>query len=145
MIVFTLAAAALVQWTGPRTLEYTGPGYFCGGGYAVHLGKGERALVLPQGQAPQATRLVLSHGEINIRTGTPPQPGPVVVSYGGTDVMEQNDGGAVSYSVADQTNFALWVTSDAFRGFKKDGWFFKAADFSDSADRHGDCLAAYSY
>jgi hypothetical protein len=145
MIVFTLAAAALAQWTGPHTLEYTGPGYYCGGGYSFRLGKGERALVLPQGQAPQSTRLVLSRGEVNVRTGTRPEAGPVVARYAGTDVTEQADGGSVSYIVADQTNFALRLTSDAFRGFKKDSWFFKAADFSDSADRHGDCLAAVSY
>ena len=82
MIVLALAAAAAAQWTGPRTEEYKGPGYFCGGGYAIHLATGERALVLPQGQAPQATRLVLSGGEVNIRTGAQREPGHVVLKYG---------------------------------------------------------------
>ena len=76
MILLALAAASLAQWTGPRTEEYKGPGYFCGGGYAVHLTHGERALILPQGQAPQATRLVLSGGEVNILTGARSEPGP---------------------------------------------------------------------
>src|SRR5205085_1624370 len=78
-ILMMLAAAALTQWTGPRTEEYKGPGYFCGGGYAVHLTRGERALILPQGQAPQATRLVLSGGEVNILTGAHREAGKVVL------------------------------------------------------------------
>src|SRR5438105_4057397 len=96
MILLALAAAAAAQWTGPRTEEYKGPGYFCGGGYAVHLVKGERALILPQGQAPQATRLVLSGGEVNILTGARAEPGKVVLRYGGSAVTEQNDGGGVA-------------------------------------------------
>ena len=47
-----LAAAALTQWTGPRTVEYKGPGYFCGGGYAIRLTRGERALILPNYGVP---------------------------------------------------------------------------------------------
>ena len=145
MILLALAAAAAMQWTGPRTEEYKGPGYFCGGGYAIRLGKGERALILPQGQAPQATRLVLSGGEVNIHTGARPQPGPVVMHYrGGTSVTQQSDDG-VAYVVADQTSFALAVTSDAFRGFKRDGWFFSKANFAEGADERVSCLAAYSY
>ena len=99
MILMALAAAALTQWTGPRTEEYKGPGYFCGGGYAVHLTRGERALILPQGQAPQATRLVLSGGEVNILTGARSEPGKVVLRYGGSAVIQQNDGGGVTYLV----------------------------------------------
>ena len=75
MILLALAAAAQAQWTGPRTLEYRGPGNFCGGGYAISLAPGDRALVLPQGQAPQATRLVIGGREVNIRTGARPEPG----------------------------------------------------------------------
>ena len=48
-------SAAAAQWTGPRTEEYNGPGYFCGGGYAVRLDPWRTRLILPQGQAPQAT------------------------------------------------------------------------------------------
>jgi|SRR4051794_29174571 len=98
MILLAFAAAALAQWTGPRTEEYKGPGYFCGGGYAVHLTRGERALILPQGQAPQATRLVLSNGEVNILTGARSEPGKVVLRYGGSSVIQQNDGGGVTTS-----------------------------------------------
>jgi hypothetical protein len=145
MIFWTFAAAALVQWTGPRTVEYVGPGYFCGGGYAVQLTKGERALILPQGQAPQATRLVLFGGEVNIVTGARPDAGPVVKTYGGTAVIQQNIGEGVAYTVADQTSFALRVTSSAFHGFKSDRWFFTKVDFTDGADRAVPCIAAYSY
>src|SRR5881227_2952747 len=123
MILLALAAAAatLTQWTGPRTEEYRGPGYFCGGGYAVRLAKGDRALILPQGQAPQATRLVLAGREVNVHSGARPEPGRVVMHYrGGTAVTQQSDDG-ISYVVADQTSFALRLTSTAFRGFKRDG------------------------
>ena len=48
MFLLTLAAVAAAQWTGPRTVEYEGPGYYCGGGYAVRLGRGERVLVVCQ-------------------------------------------------------------------------------------------------
>jgi len=145
MILLALAAAAAAQWTGPRTEEYKGPGYFCGGGYAVHLAKGERALILPQGQAPQATRLVLSGGEVNIWTGAHSEPGKVVLRYGGSAVTEQNDGGGVVYTVSDETPYGLTLTSDAFRGYKSDRWFFTKANFAARADERVQCLSAYSY
>jgi hypothetical protein len=145
MILLTLGAAALIQWTGPRTEEYKGPGNFCGGGYRVSLARGDRALILPQGQAPQATRLVLAGREVNIRSGARPEPGRVVVRYGGTSVTETNDGGGVVYVVSDQSGFGLRVTSDSFRGFKADRWFFSHANFRDDADRGVPCLSAYSY
>lgn len=145
MIVLALALAAQGQWTGPRTEEYRGPGNYCGGGYRVALTRGERALVLPQDTGGQAVRLVLSRGEVNIHSGVRPEPGPVVMHYrGGTAVTQQN-GGGVSYTVADQTSFALGVTSDAFRGIKRDGWFFAKANFAEDSDRAGSCLSAYSY
>ena len=146
MILLALALAAQPQWTGPRTEEYRGPGYFCGGGYAVHLGKGERALVLPQDTGGQGVRFVFSQGEVNVHSGVRPEPGPAVMHYrGGTAVTQLNDGGGVSYVVADQTSFALGVTSAAFRGFKRDGWFFAKANFAEDSDRTANCLSAYSY
>ena len=145
MILLALALLAQGQWTGPRTEEYQGPGYFCGGGYAVHLAKGERALILPQGQAPQATRLVLSGGEVNILTGAHREPGKVVLRYGGSAVTEQSDAGGVAYIISDQTPYGLRVTSDAFRGFKRDSWFFSKAKFAEGADDRVQCLSAYSY
>lgn len=145
MILLALALAAQGQWTGPRTVEYRGPGNFCGGGYRVSLTRGERALVLPQDTGGQGVRLVLSGGEVNIHSGVRPQPGPVVLRYrGGTAVTQQSEGG-VSYVVADQTSFALGVTSAAFRGFKRDRWFFAKANFAEDSDRGARCLAAYSY
>jgi hypothetical protein len=145
MILLALALAAQGQWTGPRTEEYRGPGNYCGGGYRVALTRGERALVLPQDTGGQAVRLVLIQGEVNIHSGVRPEPGPVVMHYrGGTAVTQQN-GGGVSYTVADQTSFALGVTSDAFRGIKRDGWFFAKANFAEDSDRAGSCLSAYSY
>ena len=145
MILLALALVAQGQWTGPRTEEYRGPGYFCGGGYAVRLAKGDRALILPQGQAPQATRLVLAGREVNVHSGARPEPGRVVMHYrGGTAVTQQSDDG-ISYVVADQTSFALRVTSTAFRGFKRDGWFFAKANFAGDADQRVSCLAAFSY
>lgn len=146
MIVLALAAAALAQplWTGPRTLEYKGPGTYCGGGYAVRLANGDRALVLPQGQAPQATRVVMAGREVNIMTGAKQEPGRVVSHVGGVTVTEQNEGGSVTYIVTDDTPYGLRVSSDAFRGFKKDSWFFAKANFRDGADEGVNCLAAYS-
>jgi hypothetical protein len=144
MVLMILAAAALAQWTGPRTEEYRGPGYFCGGGYAIQLARGDRALILPQGQAPQATRLVLGGREVNIRTGAQREPGHVVLKYGGSAVTQQNDGGGIAYTVSDETPYGLRLTSDAFRGFKSDGWFFAKAKFAAGADERVDCLAAYS-
>jgi hypothetical protein len=145
MILMALAAAALAQWTGPRTEEYKGPGYFCGGGYAIRLTRGERALILPQGQAPQATRLVLSGGEVNIVTGAHAEPGKVVLRYGGSAVIEQNGDSGVAYTVSDETPYGLRVTSGAFRGFKGDRWFFAKANFAAGADERVQCLSAYSY
>lgn len=129
------------------TEEYRGPGYFCGGGYAVHLVRGDRALVLPQSASAnvQGTRLVLGGREVNVWNGAPRERGRVVVRYGGTAVSEQNGGGQVSYVVADQTDFALRLTSDGFRGFKRDGWFFTKANFSSAAEKRVRCLAAESY
>ena len=146
MILLALAAAAAAQWTGPRTVEYRGPGNFCGGGYAFHLGTGERALVLPQDTGGQGVRLVLSRGEVNIHSGGRPDPGPVVMHYpGGTDVTQHPNGNGVAYIVADQTSFALVLTSGAFRGFKNDSWFFRQANFAVDADKGSSCLSAFSY
>lgn len=145
MILLALAVAAQGQWTGPRTVEYRGPGNFCGGGYAIHLARGDRALVLPQGQAPQATRLVLAGREVNVRTGAPRGPGPVVLKRGGSAITQQTDGGGVSYTVSDQTPYGLLLTSGAFRGFKKDAWFFAKADFAAGAVERVSCLSAHSY
>jgi hypothetical protein len=147
MILMALAAAASMQWTGPRTVEYLGPGYFCGGGYRVQLASGERALVLPQsaGAGVQGTRLVLSHGEVNVWSGAISQPGPVVLSYGDVAVTQGTDNGKIIYTVSDQTNYGLHVESDAFQGFKRDRWFFSRANFSSDADRGVECLAANSY
>jgi hypothetical protein len=145
MILLTLAAAALAQWTGPRTVEYVGPGNFCGGGYAVHLSRGERALVLPQGHGPQATRLVLSGGEVNILTGARMEPGRIVSKGRGSIVTEQGDANGIAYLVGDETPYGLRVVSSAFRGFKRDNWFFAKANFRSDADQTTNCLAGRSY
>ncbi|HEX3677595.1 MAG TPA: hypothetical protein VHU79_09430 [Sphingomicrobium sp.] len=146
MILMALAAAAL-QWTGPRTEQYSGPGYFCGGGYRVQLGSGERALVLPQSQTAgvQSVRLVLSHGEINVWSGARAEPGHIVLRYRDTAVTEHNGGGAVSYIISNTTPYGLRLTSDSFRGFKQDKWFFSHANFSSGAENAVPCLSAYSY
>ncbi len=147
MILLMAAAAALLQWTGPHTEQYTGPGYFCGGGYAVRLGQGERALVLPQGSGAevQGVRLVLSRGEVNVWTGARPGTGRIVSQSAGSAVAEMDDGDDVSYVVSNDSDFGLRFTSAAFRGFKHDKWFFKQADFSAGADEAVSCLAAVSY
>ena len=145
MIVTMLAAAALGQWTGPRTVEYRGPGNFCGGGYAVSLAPGDRALVLPQQTGGQGVRFVIGGREVNVHSGARPQPGLIVKRYGGTVVTQENDGGSVAYVVADDTSFALAVTSNAFRGFKSDRWFFNHANFADHSDEGVPCLAGRSY
>ena len=145
MILLALALAAQGQWTGPRTEEYRGPGNFCGGGYRVSLARGDRALVLPQDTGGQGVRLVLAGREVNIHSGARPEPGRVVMHYrGGTAVTQQGNGGEVDYVVADQTSFALRVTSGAFRGFKRDSWFFAKANFAEDSDQGVRCLAAYS-
>ena len=143
-ILLALALAAQPLWTGPRTEEYKGPGTFCGGGYAVRLANGDRALILPQGQAPQATRVVMAGREVNIMTGAQHEPGRVVSRVAGVIVTEQDDGGSVTYIVTDQTPYGLRVASDAFRGFKKDGWFVTKANFAADSDQGARCLAAYS-
>lgn len=145
MILLTLAAAAAMQWTGPRTVEYVGPGNFCGGGYAVHLSRGERALVLPQGHGPQATRLVLSGGEVNILTGVRMEPGRVVSKRGGSIVTEQGDASGIAYLVGDETPYGLRIVSNAFHGYKRDNWFFARANFHSDADQTTNCLAGRSY
>jgi len=139
------AAAAVAQWTGPRTEAYIGPGYFCGGGYAVRLARGARALVLPQGRGAPGARIVLAGREVSIWSGAPREPGQLVVRYGGTGVTQASGGNAIAYTVSDETDFALRVTSYAFRGFKRDGWFFSRADFSSGADERVRCIAAESY
>jgi hypothetical protein len=139
-------AAALAQWTGPRTVEYTGPGYFCGGGYAIHLARGDRALILPQGHGgAQGARIVLAGREVNIWGGAPRQPGPLVLRYPSGAVTQQREGAGIAYTVSDETDFGLHLTSDAFRGFKKDSWFFNRANFTDGVDERVECLAAVSY
>lgn len=147
MLFLAFAAAAAAQWIGPHTEQYTGPGYFCGGGYAIRLARGDRALILPQSQsaAVQGARLVLAGREVNVWSGASHARGPIVVRYGGTAVTQQDDGHQVSYTVSDDTDFGLRLTSEDFRGFKRDGWLFAKANFSKSAEDRVHCLAAYSY
>jgi carbohydrate-binding DOMON domain-containing protein len=144
MILMAMAAATLLQWTGPRTVEYVGPGYYCGGGYRVMLAPGDRALVLPQGQAPQATRLVLGGREVNITTGAAPEPGKVVMRDGASAVTEHKVGAGVNYMVSDDTPYGLRVASGSFRGFTRDRWFFTKTVFDDGGDEN-DCLSARSH
>lgn len=147
MILLALAAAAALQWTGPHTEEYTGPGYFCGGGYAVRLARGDRALILPQGQGAQGARIVIAGREVNVWSGAPREPGPVLARYRGAAVIRARGGPGIAYVVADSSDsaFALRLTSDDFRGFKRDSWFFSRANFADGADERVSCLAARSY
>lgn len=147
MILLALAAFAAAQWTGPHTEEYRGPGYFCGGGYAIQLVRGDRALVLPQSASAgvQGVRLILGGREVNVWSGASRTPGHIVMRYGGTAVAELNDSGEVSYNITDQTDFALRLTSGGFRGFRRDGWFFTRANFRSSAENRVRCLAATSY
>jgi hypothetical protein len=147
MIALALALAVQGQWTGPHTEQYTGPGYFCGGGYAIHLAKGDRALILPQSAnaGVQGARLIIGGREVNVWNSAPHEAGRVVIRYGGTAVTQQNEGSQVAYTVSDQTDFGLHLTSDYFRGFKRDGWFFAKANFTNGADDRVRCLAAYSY
>ena len=145
MILLTLAAIAAAQWTGPHTEEYRGPGFFCGGGYAIRLGRGERALILPQGAGAPGARVIVSGHNVSIWSGAERDAGRLVTRYGGTAVREQDEGGDVSYLVSDQTDFALRLTSDGFRGFRRDGWFFTRANFSSAAENRVRCLAAISY
>jgi hypothetical protein len=146
MIALMLAAAAQLSWTGPRTEQYSGPGFFCGGGYRVQLLRGDRALILPQGSEIQGARLVLSGREVNVWTGAHREAGRLVSSYGPTEVtQQQDDRGIVSYIVSNDTDFGLRLTSDAFHGYKQDKWFFTRVKFSQAAENSVQCLAAYSY
>ena len=54
-------------------------------------------------------------------------------------------GGGVVYTVSDETPYGLRLTSDAFRGYKSDRWFFTKANFAARADERVQCLSAYSY
>ena len=118
-----------------------------GGGYAIRLARGDRALILPQGQGAQGARIVLAGREVNIWSGARREAGPVVVRYRGAAVTQSQGEPGVAYVVGDQSDsaFALRLTSDAFRGFKRDGWFFAKANFADGIDDRVQCLAAQSY
>jgi hypothetical protein len=82
---------------------------------------------------------------VNVRNGGPPQPGRMVAQFAGGAVTQQDDGTHIAYIISDETDYALHVTSEAFRGFKSDAWFFRHADFRSDADQQADCLAARSY
>jgi hypothetical protein len=145
MILLTLAAAAAAHWTGPRTEEYLGPGYFCGGGYRVLLKRGDRALILPQASGAPGARVIIAGRNVSVWSGAPQGPGRLVVHYGGTAVREHDQAGQVGYSISDETDFGLHLTSEAFKGFKRDGWFFSRANFANGADEGVQCLSAHSY
>ena len=142
MILLALLAA---QSWAPHTIEYVGPGNFCGGGYRISLGERERALILPQGHGPQATRLVVFGGEVNVHTGAAPVAGKVVVRFHDGVVTQVNEGSGIAYVVSNGTPYGLRLTSDAFRGYKTDYWFFRKAHFSEGSDEGSDCLAGRSF
>jgi hypothetical protein len=142
MILLALLAA---QSWAPHTIEYVGPGNFCGGGYRITLNERERALILPQGHGPQATRLVVSGGEVNVHTGARAEPGKVVQRFHDGLVTQVSDGPGIAYVVSNDTPYGLRLTSDAFRGFKSDSWFFRKAWFEKGSDQGVDCLAGRSF
>jgi hypothetical protein len=142
MILLALLAA---QSWAPHTIENVGPGNFCGGGYRKTQAERERALILPQGHGPQATRLVVSGGEVNVHTGAASEPGKVVLSFHNGLVTQVSDGSGIAYVVSNDTPYGLRLTSDAFRGFKSDYWFFSKARFEESSDQGVDCLAGRSF
>src|SRR5690242_8528858 len=114
MILLALALAVQGQWSGPRTEEYTGPGYFCGGGYAVRLARGDRALILPQGQGAQGARIVIAGREVNIWSGARREGGPIVARYRGAAVTQSRGGPGVAYVVNDASDseYVLRLESD---------------------------------
>ena len=100
--------------------------------------------MLPQDTGGQAVRLVLAGREVNVRSGARPQPGPVVLRYGGSSVIQQRDDGGISYVVADNTVRA-GLASPAFRGFKATAGS-SAKPISPRMPTSGvQCLAAFSY
>jgi len=145
MILIALALATQPLWTGPRTEEYKGPGNFCGGGYRIALSHGDRALVLPQDTGGQATRLVIGGREVNIRSGARPGIGQVVLRVAGGAVTQARVNGQITYFATDDTPYAISVTSDAFRGYKQDRWFFSHANFAADSDAYANCLSAFSH
>ena len=145
MIAMALAAAAQLHWTGPHTVQYNGPGYFCGDGYRVQLARGERVEVLPQSPGIPSAKLILAHGEIDVWSGAQAEHGRTVLRHPGSTVTEQGDGASVSYFISNGSPYGIRLTSGAFHGFARDKWLFAHANFS-SEDDHGDgCLASVSY
>ena len=143
MILLTLvAAAALTQWSRETPEIYTGPGYFCGGGYSVHLSPHDRVVVQAQAGGAAGAQLNLGGREVSIWTGATGGPGQVVARLPGSIIMQGNDGPRILYTVGDETPYGLHVSSSAFRGFKQDRWFFSRANFSSNAEHMVPCLAA---
>jgi hypothetical protein len=142
MILLTLAAAAAAQLSASGPEIYAGPGHFCGGGYSVRLSARDRVTVQPQAGGGAGAQLNLAGHEVSIWSGAPREPGRIVLKLRGGRVVERNDGGRTFYTVSDQTPYGLRVTSDGFRGFKRDGWFFSRANFSEGAEETVRCLAA---
>ena len=89
-------------------------------------------------------RLVLSHGEVNVWSGARAEPGQVVLRYRETAVTEHSGSGGISYIISNDTPYGLRLTSDAFRGFAKDKWFFSHANFASGAENAVPCLSAFS-
>lgn len=143
MILLTLAAtAALTQWSREGQEIYTGPGWFCGGGYRVHLSAHDRVVAQPQAGGAAGAQLRLSGRQISIWTGVQDGAGPVVFRFRGGAIRQANDGPNIVYSVTDQTPYGVRVTSDGFRGFKRDSWFFSRANFDADQEEAVRCLAA---
>ena len=102
MILLTLvAAAALTQWSRETPEIYTGPGYFCGGGYSVHLSPHDRVVVQAQAGGAAGAQLNLGGREISIWTGATGGPGQVVARLPGSIITQGNDGPRILYTVGD--------------------------------------------
>jgi hypothetical protein len=143
MFLLTLAAtAALTQWSREGQEIYTGPGWFCGGGYRIHLSTRDRVVAQPQAGGAAGAQLQLNGHQVSIWTGVQGGPGPVVSRFRGGVIHQGNDGPNVVYTVSDQTPYGVRVTSDAFRGFKRDAWFFSRANFDSDQEEAVRCLAA---
>lgn len=143
MILLTLAAgAALAQWSREGQEIYTGPGWFCGGGYRVHLAPRDRVVAQPQAGGAAGAQLRINGRQVSIWTGVQGGSGPAVSHFRGGLVRQANDGPNIVYTISDQTPYGVRVTSDAFRGFKQDAWFFSRANFDSDQEEAVRCLAA---
>jgi hypothetical protein len=145
MIGFGAILLALVAGSMPPPPQsapqtFAGPGYYCGGGFLVRLEAGERVTFAPPEIDMALISIDLAGHRVDGTSGGGRGQGRIVRRISGGVLRQAVEGGRITYTIDDRAPLLLRLSSRAFRGYPRDGWFFSRVNFDPPAERRVACL-----